>query len=73
MSAAYRMSDYAVEYHDRKIQELEPRRLEMKRDYDVLQETRPLDVPGDAQADAEIVATPAPAAQPAPKKVRTSK
>lgn len=31
MSAAYRMSDYALEYHVRKIQELERRRREMKR------------------------------------------
>jgi len=72
MSAAYRMSDDAVEYHDRKIQELERRRREMKRDYDVLQKTRPLDVGRDAPADAEIVAAPASAAQPAPKKVRAA-
>jgi len=71
MSAAYRMSDYAVEYHDRKIQELERRRREMKRDYDVLQNTRPLDVARDAPVDAEIVAAPVP--QAAPKKVRNWK
>ena len=71
MSAAYRMSDYAVEYHDRKIQELERRRREMKRDYAVLQNTRPLDVARDAPLDAEFVAVPAP--QAAPKKVRNWK
>ncbi|WP_050929909.1 hypothetical protein [Aestuariivita boseongensis] len=43
MSDAYIKSNSAAMKHDEKIQELERRRREVKRDYDALQKTRPID------------------------------
>lgn len=43
MSGAYRTSGRGLVYHDDKIQELEKRRREMKRDYDGLQKVRPVE------------------------------
>jgi hypothetical protein len=51
MSAAYRTQDTAVTHHDMKISELERRRREVKRDYDLLQKSRPFEtVEGKARA-----------------------
>lgn len=43
MSEAYRTSDTAVTHHDMKITDLERRRRDVKRDYDLLQNNRPVD------------------------------
>jgi len=43
MGEAYRSSGEGVRHHDDKIQELERRRREVKRDFDALQKTRPLE------------------------------
>lgn len=43
MSDAYRDGQLPASDHDRKIQELERRRREVKRDYDALQKTRPVE------------------------------
>lgn len=41
MSEAYRTQNGSVTHHNIKIQELERRRREVKRDYDLLQKNRP--------------------------------
>lgn len=46
MSDAYRVFESGVTYHDAKVQDLEKRSREVKREYDALQKARPLDQPG---------------------------
>lgn len=43
MGEAYRSRDWSVIHHDQKLRELEGRRREVKRDFDALQRTRPVE------------------------------
>jgi len=52
MSEAYAKRSGAAARHDEKLQELERRRREVKRDYDALQKTRPVEA---EVADAEVI------------------
>lgn len=57
MSQAYSQYSSPIHKHDEKLQELERRRREVKRDYDVLQKSRPVEnvLPDADESDTEIL------------------